>query len=201
MSFGSTVRSTAPPAVGSTGPRGVGSPGAAAGFGAGALLLLAVACSPAGGSPGQSRGVIGEPPPEVSLRDLDGNEVALRGFEGKVAVFDFWAVWCGPCRVSLPFFQEMQDRYREEGLVVIGLHVDEGLPADAEVQAFLDEYRVTYLNLISTVEADEGFRVSLVPTTYLADRSGRVRKRHLGFNPDRTPARLEEEIRDLLGLE
>ena len=195
--------------------RGVGSGvrllGAGAGFGAGAILVLsvlvlsvlapAVACSPAGGASGQSRGVIGELPPEVSLRDLSGNEVALRGFEGKVAVFDFWAVWCGPCRVSLPFFQEMQDRYREDGLVVIGLHVDEGLPADSEVQAFLDEYRVTYLNLISTVEADEGFRVNLVPTTYLADRSGRVRKRHLGFNPDRTPARLEEEIRDLLGLE
>lgn len=179
----------------------VGSLGTAVRFGTGALLVLAVACSPAGGASGQSRGVIGEPPPEVSLRDLDGNRVALRGFEGKVVVFDFWAVWCGPCRVSLPFFQEMQDRYREDGLVVIGLHVDEGLPADAEVQAFLDEYEVTYLNLISTFEADEGFRVSLVPTTYLADRSGLVRKRHLGFNPDRTPARLENEIRDLLGLE
>lgn len=154
-----------------------------------------------GSTSGQSRGVIGEPPPEMSLRDLSGNRVALRGFEGKVVVYDFWAVWCGPCRVALPFFQRMQDTYREDGLVVIGLHVDEGRPADAEVQAFLDEYGVTYTNLLSTVEADEGFRVSLVPTTYLAGRSGLVRKRHLGFNPERTPARLEEEIRDLLGLE
>ncbi len=156
-------------------------------------------------APGQEterrRGVIGQPPPDVSLRDLAGNRVSLRGFEGKVVVFDFWAVWCGPCRVSLPFFQELEDRYREDGLVVVGLHVDDGLPADEEVQAFLDEYGVTYTNLISTVEADEGFRVSLVPTTYMTDRSGLVRKRHLGFHPERTPPRLEEEIRALLGLE
>lgn len=177
------------------------------------LLLAAFAAGSAAAAegpglppnPGQEterrRGVIGEPPPDVSLRDLAGNRVSLRGFEGKVVVFDFWAVWCGPCRVSLPFFQEMEDRYRGEGLVVVGLHVDDGLPADEEVQAFLDEYGVTYTNLISTVEADEGFRVSLVPTTYLTDRSGLVRKRHLGFHPERTPPRLEEEIRALLGLE
>lgn len=179
---------------------------------AGLLLALFAAGSAAAAdgsgsapNPGQEterrRGVIGEPPPDVSLRDLAGNRVSLRGFEGKVVVFDFWAVWCGPCRVSLPFFQEMEDRYREDGLVVVGLHVDDGLPADEEVQAFLDEYGVTYTNLISTVEADEGFRVSLVPTTYMTDRSGLVQKRHLGFHPERTPPRLEEEIRALLGLE
>ena len=149
----------------------------------------------------QRRGVIDEPAPDLSLLDLEGNPVPLRDFDDKVVVFDFWAVWCGPCRVSLPFFQELEDRYREDGLVVVGLHVDDGLPELDEVRAYLADLEIGYLNLISTLEADEQFRVAVVPTTYITDRDGIVRMRHLGFNPERTPERLEEEIRGLLGLD
>ncbi len=149
----------------------------------------------------QRRGVLDEPPPDVELPDLDGNLVSLRGFAGKIVIYDFWAVWCGPCEESLPFFQDLEDRYREDGLVVIGLHVDDQMPPPDEVRAFVEERGVRYRNLLSTVEADEAFRVFAMPTTYIADRDGVVRLRHIGFNPARTPERLEQEVRDLLGLE
>ena len=168
-------------------------------------LVLAFALLPAAvlaEAPPQSerRGVIDEPAPDLELPDLDGNLVSLR-FPGKIVVYDFWAVWCGPCVDSLPFLQELEDRYRDEGLVVVGLHVDDNVPSVEEVQAFLDEHGAKYVNLLSTVEADEAFRVFAMPTTYITDREGVVRLRHIGFNPSRTPERLENEVRDLLGLE
>lgn len=172
-----------------------------------AALLLAALILPVGSSaekaqaPAQRRGVIDEPAPDLELPDLDGNMVSLRSFPGKIVVYDFWAVWCGPCEDSLPFFQKLEDRYGDQGLVVVGLHVDDNVPPAADVQAFLDERGAKYVNLLSTLEADEAFRVFAMPTTYIADREGIVRLRHIGFNPSRTPARLEREVRDLLGLE
>ena len=166
-----------------------------------ALTLPAAALAGAPPQSGERRGVIDEPAPDLELPDLDGNLVSLRSFPGKIVVYDFWAVWCGPCVDSLPFFQELEDRYRDEGLVVVGLHVDDNVPSVEEVQAFLDEHGAKYVNLLSTVEADEAFRVFAMPTTYITDRDGVVRLRHIGFNPSRTPERLEQEVRDLLGLE
>ena len=166
-----------------------------------ALILPAAALAEAPPQSGERRGVIDEPAPDLELPDLDGNLVSMRSFAGKIVVFDFWAVWCGPCVDSLPFLQELEDRYRDEGLVVVGLHVDDNVPSIEEVQSFLDEHGAKYVNLLSTVEADEAFRIFAMPTTYITDRDGIVRLRHIGFNPSRTPDRLEQEVRDLLGLE
>ena len=166
-----------------------------------ALILPAAALAEAPPQSGERRGVVNEPAPDLELPDLDGNLVSLRSFPGKIVVYDFWAVWCGPCVDSLPFLQELEDRYRDEGLVVVGLHVDDNVPSVEEVQAFLDRYGAEYVNLLSTVEADEAFRIFAMPTTYITDRDGVVRLRHIGFNPSRTPERLEKEVRDLLGLE
>ncbi len=149
----------------------------------------------------QPRGVIGELAPDVELPALDGEPVSLRGFPGKVVVYDFWAVWCGPCEDSLPFYQDLQDRYGDDGLVVVGLHVDDRIPPIEEVRAYMEKHGVSYLNVISSAEADEAFRIFAMPTTYITDRDGVIQVRHIGFNPERTPARLEEEVRDLLGLE
>lgn len=149
----------------------------------------------------QRRGVLDQPTPDLNLPDLDGNEVSLTAFPGKVVIYDFWAVWCGPCEYALPFFQELEERYEDEGLVVIGLHVDDQVPPGDEIHAFLEERGIRYRNLISTLEADEAFRIFAMPTTYIADREGIVRTQHLGFNPERTPERLEREVRRLLGLD
>ena len=167
-----------------------------------ALILPAVASAEeAPLAPVQRPGVIDEPAPDLELPDLDGNMVSLRSFAGKIVIYDFWAVWCGPCEESLPFFQRLEDQYRDQGLVVVGLHVDDQMPPPEEIRAYVEERGVNYTNLLSSVTADEAFRVFAMPTTYIADREGIVRTRHIGFNPSRTPARLEKEVRDLLGLE
>ena len=164
-----------------------------------AALLVPVPAAASEGS--QRRGVLDEPVPEAELPDLNGDPLALHDFPGKVVIYDFWAVWCGPCEQALPFFQDLEDRYADDGLVVLGLHVDDGRPEAPEIRAWVEERGVRYRNLLSNIEVDEAFRVFAMPTTYIADRDGIVRTRHIGFNPARTPARLEREVRDLLGLE
>lgn len=142
--------------------------------------------------------IIGKKAPDFTLRDLDGNSVSLEDFRGKVLILDFWAVWCGPCQMSLPFFQKMSERYGNRGLEVVGLHVDDRMPGLDSVRDYLEDRRVHYTNLLSTFEVDEAFQVYAMPTTYLIDRDGRIAKLHVGFQPGRTPEELEKSVREML---
>lgn len=149
----------------------------------------------------QSKDVLGKPAPAFELESVSGETVKMADLKGKVVMLDFWAVWCGPCRKSMPFFQELQDKYGKDGLEVIGLHVDDRMPSPAEVGEYLAELDVSYTNLISTVDNDNAFIIFAMPTTYIVDREGVIVKRHIGFNPDTAPEELEDEVRDLLGID
>ena len=160
------------------------------------VLLLAVAV-PRLAAPRQ--GVIGEEGFDFELKDINGKTYKRSDFKGKVVVLDFWAVWCGPCQLTLPLLQSLEDKYGAEGVVVVGLHVDDRVPAVEEIKSYLEARKVTYTNLLSTYKVDEAYYVYAMPTTYVLDQNGVVVSQHIGFGPD-TPEKLEEELRDLLGL-
>jgi thiol-disulfide isomerase/thioredoxin len=122
----------------------------------------------------------------------------LSSLKGKIVVLDFWAVWCGPCTDSMPFFQKLQDKYGSQGLEVVGLHVNDRVPEAEEVKDFLEELGVNYKNVLSTTEVDDLYLVYAMPTTYIVDRDGVLRKRHIGFNPATAPARIERDVKELL---
>lgn len=142
----------------------------------------------------------GAPAPDIELEDLDGNTVSLAKLKGKVVVIDFWAVWCGPCQDSVPFFQQLEDKYGPEGLKVVGLHVNDRVPPVDKVKQYLDKMNVHYTNALSTTDVDDAFKIYAMPTTYMIDRSGILAKIHVGFNPRSTPEKLEHDVRELLGL-
>jgi thiol-disulfide isomerase/thioredoxin len=115
----------------------------------------------------------GQAAPALMLKDLAGKEVSLAALKGKVVVVDFWATWCGPCRMEIPGYVEMQKKYGKDGLVVIGVSLDQKGPK--HVQKFVAENGMNYTVAMgdnSTVEAFGGFNA--IPTTFLINREGRI---------------------------
>jgi thiol-disulfide isomerase/thioredoxin len=143
--------------------------------------------------------LLGKKAPDFQLTSVAGKNFKLADVKGKVVLLDFWAVWCGPCQESMPFFQKLQDEYGPKGLEVLGLHVDDRMPGTDEVKSFLEERGIRYENLVSTADVDDGFQIYAMPTSYLIDRGGVVRKRHVGFGPDTAPD-IEKDVRELLGV-
>lgn len=103
----------------------------------------------------------------------------LNEYAGKVIVLDFWASWCVPCRRSFPWMNEMQQKYADQGLVVIGVNLDND---SDDAATFLQEYPVKFRIVYDTdKELAREFDVQAMPTSYLIGRDGEIVDMHLGF--------------------
>jgi peroxiredoxin len=161
------------------------------------VTLLTLVCA-FGQRADSSQGLIGKKGYDFELKDVDGKKVARSDFEGKIVILDFWAVWCGPCQMSLPFFQSLADKYESEGVVVVGVHVDDRMPPVQDLKDYLDARKISYTNLISTNRVDNAYQIYAMPTTYILDRKGRIQKMHMGFNPAYDPRAIESELLEML---
>ena len=129
------------------------------------------------------------------VKDLDGKQVELASFKGKVLLLNFWATWCGPCKAEIPGFVELQQKYRDQGLTVIGYSVDDEAP---KARAFADEYKINYPVLLG--EGREDIQDAYgpiwgIPASFLISKDGKVCKKHLGIAPKNV---FESEIKALL---
>jgi thiol-disulfide isomerase/thioredoxin len=131
--------------------------------------------------------------PAFSLSDLNGRKIDLASEKGKVVLLDFWATWCGPCRIEIPGFVRLQERYRDEGLVVIGVSLDDSVQP---VREFYREFKMNYAVAMGNERMTELYGGILgLPTTFLIGRDGRIYAKHMGAT-DITV--FEEEIKELL---
>jgi peroxiredoxin len=135
-----------------------------------------------------------KPAPDFSLKDADGKVVHLADYKGKVVLLDFWATWCGPCKIEIPWFMEMQRKNKDKGFEVLGVAMDdEGWEA---VKPFIADLKVNYRVVIgndSTAEAYGG--VDALPTTFLIDREGRIAAVHVGLASKKD---FEDGVQELL---
>jgi len=122
------------------------------------------------------------PAPDFTLKDVNGNDVKLSDYKGKVVVLNFWATWCPPCRKEIPDFIELQKTYEAQGLQFIGIALDdEGLP---KVQAFLKTLPIPYPTLIADKNVVQKYgEMNAIPVTYLIDRKGVIRTRFVAMRP------------------
>jgi thiol-disulfide isomerase/thioredoxin len=126
-----------------------------------------------------------------------GTELDLADYRGQVVVVDFWASWCVPCRRSFPWLNEMQAKYADDGLVVIGVNVDAN--AD-DARAFLAEFPVDFRIVEDSAgELARSFDVIAMPSSYIIDRDGEIVERHLGFKVKRKDE-YEQTIQQTLGV-
>ena len=133
--------------------------------------------------------------PDFTRADLAGHPVRLSRLRGKVILLSFWATWCEPCRSEAPRFSAWQKRYRNRGLQVIGISMDD---ARAPVEQFVRRYNLAYPVIVGDPALGALYGGILgLPLTYLIDPSGQIVARYRG-EPDLD--RMETEIRRLLGL-
>jgi peroxiredoxin len=131
--------------------------------------------------------------PSFSLTDIAGKSLSLSDYRGKVVLLDFWATWCGPCRVEAPIIVGLVNRYRQQGLAVIGVSMDYEVEP---VRTFYKQLNLNYRVALGNEELCKKYGdVYSLPTTFLIGRDGRIYSKHLGAVKS---SALETEIRQLL---
>ncbi len=135
---------------------------------------------------------VGEPMPAFQQPGLGhGKMLNSNYFAGKVLYLDFWASWCGPCRISLPTMDKLYREFNDQGFEVVAVNVDKNLN---DAKRFLKQHPVSYYLVTDDGSLPRRYGVKGMPTAYLIDRQGRVRRIHEGFRPgDEQSLRLQIE--------
>lgn len=136
--------------------------------------------------------------PKFEIKDFKGETVKLDDFKGKVVLLDFWASWCSPCKKAIPELDKLQHKYRDKGLVILGINLDE---RKNKANKFLDklEPKPSFLMLYDEKQVTPTkYQVEGMPTSVIIDKNGVIRFIHKGFS-ESTKQEYIKEIELLLG--
>lgn len=121
-----------------------------------------------------------KPAPEFSLKDMNGEERKLSDFRNKAVIITFWATWCPPCRAEIPHFKSLYEEYKEKGLEVVGIALDQGGVKD--VKPFAEKNKITYPILLANQKVVEDYGgIRGIPTTFVIDRKGNIIEKFIGY--------------------
>ncbi len=129
-----------------------------------------------GSAQGQLMGNIA---PDFELPALDGKNLKLSDFRGKAVLLNFWATYCGPCKVEMPWFVELQKEYGPQGFQIVGVANDDA--STEEIAKFAKEMGVNYPILIGKDAVSDRYSVSVLPTSFFLDREGKLIAREFGL--------------------
>ena len=139
-----------------------------------------------------------KPAPELKLTDIKGNTFKLSDYRGKVVILNFWAVWCPPCQIETPHLVSLYDKYRDKGLVVLGIAIGSG--NNKKIREKAKEWGIHY----PVINGDDSplirrnfWEVRAVPTSYIINQEGKIFKNYVGFSTT-TSVEIEADIKTLL---
>jgi peroxiredoxin len=118
------------------------------------------------------------PAPDFTLPLIDGGQLRLSSYRGKVVLLDFWATWCVPCREETPHFVELQQKYGSQGLQIIAVSMDD---SPDPVRTFYQQFHINYPVVMGTSDVGSAYGGVLgLPIAFLIDREGRIYAKHIG---------------------
>ena len=132
--------------------------------------------------------------PNLSLKTGDGKTYELYRHKGKVVILNFWATWCGPCRQEIPDFIEVYKKYKDQGVEIVGVSLDQG--GWEKVNPFVKQNSINYPVVLGNPAVASTFgKIQFIPTTFIIDPSGNIVDEHTGVM---TKAMLEAKIKPYL---
>jgi len=123
---------------------------------------------------------VGNPAPDFQLQSLDGQAVSLSALRGRPVLLNFWATWCGPCQIEMPFLQEAFDdsEWSEKGLVILAVNQGE---SPSRAKQFMERNDLSFLVLLDTnFEVSEAYNASRIPVTFFIDKDGIIKDKKIG---------------------
>jgi len=135
-----------------------------------------------------------KPAPDFALLDAQGREIKLSSLKGNVVLLNFWATWCGPCKIEMPWFVEFQRQYKDQGFSVVAVSLDsEGWEV---VKPFAEDFKLNFPVVVGDDALAEKFGgIAALPTTFIIDKEGRITASHTGLV---SKSDYEDEIKKLL---
>jgi peroxiredoxin len=118
--------------------------------------------------------------PDFTLKDSNGAQVKLSEYRGKVVLLNFWATWCGPCKIEIPWFMDFEQKYKDQGFAVLGVSMDEdGWEA---VKPYIASKKINYRVMVGDDTVGNLYGgIESLPSTFVIDRDGKVASVHIGL--------------------